>query len=107
MNPKPAGVVVKTVLTGATVLLVGASPARRNLTVTTNTARIWISDNPAMANGEGLCIRADIEPADLCACHLGDWITRALYARADGANSITYVVEGFEPLWHEKENPTS
>lgn len=93
--------------TGTVTPLASPSPTRRAITISPSTVDIYVSDNPFMAAGEGLRVPFSQIRTELCACHLGDWVTKALYAMSQAGATACYVVEGFEPLWHEKESRTS
>jgi hypothetical protein len=83
-------------VTVAVVKLCGSSPARRALRLTTRGADVYIAPSAAVALGQGFRLVNGTASEELCACHVGDWVTRELYAIADGATATVHVIEGFE-----------
>lgn len=51
-----------------------------------------------MIAGQGIRISATGNSEDLCTCHQGTWIKKALYVITAGGAGTCYVIEGFEDL---------
>lgn len=95
-KPKPAVTTFKAVTTSVQQLC-GPSEARTAITIS-STGAVYISDNPAMVEGEGILLNAQTTVVELCTCHQGQWIQNALFYRAPaaGGGTFIYAIQGFE-----------
>jgi hypothetical protein len=101
-QPKPS--VFETVAVLVTVTkLVSASPTRRALRISTRAHDIYIAPTHLVALGAGIRIVNGQHSEEFCACHVGDWVTKDLYAIADGGTATVHVIEGFEE-WQPSEH---
>lgn len=78
------------------VLIAGASPSRRVLTITTNGASCVISPDQKVANPNGLLISVGQVPTVLCCEYAGDWLTHDIYASAPAGTAHLYVISAFD-----------
>lgn len=98
-TPKPA--TAETIAFSDTVRgVISANAERRSITIGAIGTTAFLSDNPAGTATSGLPILATIQPTTLCACHVGDWVTRTLYViAAAGLNGQVHIISGFEDSW--------
>jgi hypothetical protein len=60
------------------------------------TADVFISPEPAIAAGRGLCVVHGGQTEEVCECHQGDWVKKALFAITSAGTATLYIIEGFD-----------
>lgn len=102
-TPRPSNYHANTV-TVTPALVCGGSPDRRALLISTTTADVYLSPDPAIVAPRGLRITAGQPPVEICACHQGQFVCMPLYGTTLAGTAIVYVIEGFEDQWPRNAN---
>jgi hypothetical protein len=85
-------------VTTSVKLLIPSSEDRTSLLISSNTP-VYLTIYPGGPSGEGITVGLHSDWIELCLCHQGDWVKRAIYGSCDISAPAfnVYWIEGFEP----------
>jgi hypothetical protein len=103
--PWKPSVATSIAVTTTRIAFLGVNPDRTAITITGTDNPFYVSPSPSIVAKQGILIYPNSLPVTLCRCHLGDWVTRQLFAIATVGTANAYVIEGFEEWRNHQRNP--
>lgn len=97
MNKPVKPATILTVSVGATpTKLLSSSPERRALRISVQGADVYIAPTHTVAVGHGFRVVNGQHSEELCACHVGQWVTMEMWAITPAGTALVHIIEGFE-----------